>query len=565
MHPSHATRPHPSPLERLRTLMALEKQDLWAVVVYALGVGLFALATPIAVQALVNTIAFGALLQPIVILSLLLLGGLVLAAGLRAMKAWVIEHIQQRLFVQVVSDLGQRLPRVHFRALQRAHGPELVNRFFDVVSVQKSTASLLLDALSAVLQASIGMLLLAFYHPLLLAFDVVLLGAVVSIILLFGRSALATSIQESKAKYAVAAWLQELVRHPVAFRREGGFGFALERTDTLAREWLSARRKHFSYVFRQLCGSLGLQAIASALLLLLGGWLVIRRQLTLGQLVAAELIVSAVLTAVAKLGKHLETAYDLLASLDKLGHLVDLPLERNRGEDQPPPGGPAGLEMDEVGFHHEGGPEVLSGGRLSVVAGGKVAICGPPAAGRSTLADLLYGLHAPTSGRILLDGVELGDLCPAALRRDVAVVKDAEVFAGSLLDNVRMGREDVSLSDVRRVLAQVGLHEAVQQLPGGLHEPLATGGAPLSSSQAVMLTLARALLKPPRLLVLDGTLDTLEGSLLEQVLAPLLDRAAPFSLLLLTRREDLSRRFETRYVLLNGHLEQPGSRMRALT
>jgi putative ABC transport system ATP-binding protein len=549
-----------SPLIRLKALMRLEGSDLWAVVVYAMGVGLFALTTPIAVQALVNTMAFGALLQPVLVLSVLLLGGLLFGAGLRAVKVWVVEHIQQRLFIHVVSDLGNRLPRVHARALERAHGPELVNRFFDIATLQKSVASLLLDGLSAVLQASIGMLLMAFYHPLLLAFDVLLLAALVAIILGYSRAATETSLYASKAKYAVGAWLQELVRHPLTFRREEGLSFALRRTDTLARKWLEARRKHYKYLFRQIVGALGLQAVASALLLLLGGWLVIQRQLTLGQLVAAELIVSAVLVAVAKFGKHLGSYYDLLAALDKLGQLVDLPLEDDSGESQPPGGGPARLELREVTFGYEGGARVLEGASLELEPGARAALLSAgTSAGRSTLADLLYRLHRPSSGRILLDGVDLRDLKPDTLRREVAVIKGPELFSGSLVDNVRLGRTEVSLGEVRRVLEKVGLHEAVTRLPEGLDTQLVTGGAPLTSCQAVLLTLARVLLKPPRLLVLDGTLDALDGAPLERVLQVLLEREAPWTLLLLTRREDIQRRCETHCTLVGGRIQEASS------
>ena len=557
---------HPTPFERLKALLRLEREDVWAVVVYAMGVGVFALATPIAVQALVNTVAFGALLQPLVVLSVLLLGGLVLAAGLRALKAWVVERLQERLFVHVTSDLGHRLPRVHPRALEKDYGPELVNRFFDVVTLQKSSATLLLDGVSTLLQAAIGLVLLAFYHPLLLAFDVVLIAASAVIIFGYMRSALATSIKESKAKYAVAAWLQELVRHPTAFRGPQGLAFALRRTDELAREWLDSRRKHWGYLFRQLCGALGMQALASSLLLLLGGWLVINRQLTLGQLVAAELIVSAVLAALAKMGKHLESYYDLLTSLDKLGHLVDLPLEKDSGEGAPPTQGPSRLELRDVTFSYEGGPTVLQGVSLTLPPGSRVALSGACAAGRSTLVDLLFGLRAPTSGRVLLNNVDVRDLRLEALRRDVAVVKGPEIFNGPLVDNVRQDNLESSLAEVRHLLERLGLRETLERLPEGLQTQLATGGAPLSPSQALLVTLARALLRSPRLLVLDGVLDGLDGALLERVLEVLKAPNAPWTLLLITRREELLRHGEDHYTLVDGRLHEAAvPRVRMLT
>ncbi|QRK06301.1 ABC transporter ATP-binding protein [Archangium violaceum] len=544
----------PSPFVRLRALMHLEAADLHAVVMYAVGVGLFALTTPIAVQSLVNTVAFGALLQPLVVLSILLLGGLVFAGGLRAMQNWVVEILQQRLFIRVVSDLSHRLPRVQVRAFDRAHGPELANRFFDVVSVQKASSTLLLEGLSVVLQAGIGLLMLAFYHPLLLAFDVLLLLALAGIIFGYGHPATAASLKESKAKYAVAAWLQELARHPITFRQRGGSAHAQRRADELAREYLTTRRKHFKYLFRQILGALGLQAVASALLLGLGGWLVINRQLTLGQLVAAELIVTAVVAAISKFGKHLEAWYDLLASMDKLGQLVDLPLEQDTGESVPARSGPAALELHGLEFHYREGAPVLSGASLEVRAGEKVAITGATAGGKSTLVDLLYGLRAPSGGRILLDGTDLRDLSLASLRRDVVIVKAPEIFAGTLVDNVRMGQPELPLSEVRRVLEAVGLGETLARLPEGLHTEISTGGLPLSSGQVALLHLARALVLRPRLLVLDEVLDTLDPQARDHVLQTLMAEDAPWTLLLITRGPELRDRCVRAYELLGGRL-----------
>ena len=547
--------PHiaPTPGARLRALMRLESRDLWAIVIYAIGVGIFTLATPIAVQAVVNIVAFGALLQPLVVLVVLLLGGLVLAGGLRAIQYWVVELLQQRLFVRVVSDLSYRLPRLDATATDRAHGPELVNRFYDVITVQKSAASLLLDGVSVALQAAIGMVVLAFYHPLLLTFDIFLLITVAIVIFGFARPAVATSIKESKIKHEVAAWLEDITRAPLAFKRYGGAGFALQRADELARRYLDARRKHFRYLFFQVSAALTIQATASALLLGLGGWLVIDRQLTLGQLVAAELIVSTVVAAFAKFGKHLESYYDMVAALDKLGVLADLPLETDHGESTPPHPRPIAVTLRAVELSYGGAP-VLRGLDLELPAGARVAITGPSAAGKTTLAAVLYGLRQPTSGVITLDGVDLRDHSLASLRRDVALAGPLEIFAGTIVDNVRMDRRDIPLAEVRRVLVDLGLEPALARLDGDLKAPLQVGGAPLSRSEAARLVLARALLTRPRLLVVDELLDGLDAADQARILDLILRDDAPWTALLFTRNPAVLARCERAYELAEGAL-----------
>ena len=335
----------------------------------------------------------------------------------------------------------------------------------------------------------------------------------------------------------------------------GGAEHALERADSLARDWLGSRRKHFKYLFRQVLGALGLQAVASALLLGLGGWLVIDRQLSLGQLVAAELIVTAVLAAFAKFGKHLEAYYDLLAATDKVGQLVDLPMERDLGESHAPRPGPASLVLRDVAFHYREGAPLLEGIDLTLRAGEKVALTGGTAGGKSTLSELLYGLRSPTQGRILLDGNDTRDLSFAALRRDVALVGAApELFAGTIEENLRMGQPGLPLGELRRMLDVLGLGDAVSRLPDGLHTRLTTGGQPLSSGQRVLLHLARALLLRPRLLLIDEALDSLDAATRERVLDTLLAPEAPWTLLLITHHPDLLGRCERALVLDEGQL-----------
>ncbi|MEZ6044035.1 MAG: ABC transporter transmembrane domain-containing protein [Planctomycetaceae bacterium] len=214
---------------------------------------------------------------------------------------------------------------------EKHHLPELVNRFFEVVTLQKVTAQLLLDGIGLILSTVIGMAVLAFYHPWLLGFDLFLLASIAFIIFVLGYGAVDSAIKESKNKYYMAAWLEDIASAPIAFRTFGGHDFALNEADRLISNYILSRRTHFRILIRQIIFALGLQAVASTLLLGLGGWLVITGELTLGQLVAAELIVTVIVGAFAKIGKHMESFYDLLAAVDKLGNLFDLKLDRQDG------------------------------------------------------------------------------------------------------------------------------------------------------------------------------------------------------------------------------------------
>lgn len=537
-----ATSSDKKPLDRLVSLLIAESSDLWVVVVFALVSGLLSMTTPLAVEALVNTVAFGRFLQPVVVLSFMLLAFLVFQAAVKALQTFVVEIIQRRLFARVAADLSFRLPRIRIDALDDQYAPELVNRFFDVVTVQKISALLLLDGISVVLNIAVGMMVLAFYHPYLLAFDVVLILLLLFTMFVLGRGAVKTSIKESKTKYAMAAWLEDLARCRTTFRYDGASEFALERSDQLVFNYLNARKKHFKVLMRQVLFLLLVQALASTALLAIGGWLVIDNQLSLGQLVAAELIVAVVVGSFAKLGKHIESFYDLMASIDKLGVLLDLPTERTDGLLALPEASgtqQSGIVVDQVCYQTADGREILNKVSMQLPAAQNVALCGDSGTGKSLLLDLLFGLRDPASGAVRINGIDPRDLRPDVLRRQVALARDVEVFDGTISENIHLERPDVSVNDVRHAAEVAGLLTAIQRLPNGLETSLNATGSPLTCSQLRRLMLARMLAGNPRVLLIDELLDGMADGEAERILASLLETNTERSIVLVTNREKL--------------------------
>ena len=503
---------HLSPRKRLFNLMSLEASDLWIVAIYASVIGLLSLATPIAVQSLINQVSFGVLLQPVVILTLALFIGLLVVGVLRMLQTSVVELLQARLFVRLGTDLVARLTHRSYHALDDHDGRELITRMFDITTVQKAMAGLLLDGLGVVLQVLIGLFILAFYHPLLLAFAGALLFCATIVMFALGRGAVTSAIRESRAKYAVADWLVQVMFQPLAFKAGHGAMLAHDRADHLLRGYVQARRDHFRILLRQIGGLLLIQALASAALLGIGGALVIGRQLTIGQLVASEIIVSGVVAALAKFGKHLESLYDLLASLDKLGHLLDIELEPLDNPQKLPARSPSGKEpgmrvlVHQVQLRYPGQEPLLRDLNLQMEAGDRVALVAPAGTGKSLLCEALYGLVPVDSGLIELDGFSIRDLYLPALRQHVTLLRgeSSEIFTGTVEENILCGRSDAPSEELRSVLLSVGLWHELQSDPLGLRRPLQSGGAVLSQRQRQRLLAARALLMRPRLLLIDG-------------------------------------------------------------
>jgi ABC-type bacteriocin/lantibiotic exporter with double-glycine peptidase domain len=313
---------------------------------------------------------------------------------------------------------------------------------------------------------------------------------------------------------------------------------------------------------RQIFGSFALQAFASSMLLGIGGWLVINRQLTLGQLVASEIVVALMMSAFTKFGKQLEVFYDLSAAMDKLGDLVDLPLERSGGDASLPPSGPLGLRVRDLTVHYEeGGRPALALRAFDVAPGARVGIRGRIGAGKSTLSDVLFGLRTPTTGVVEVGGVDLRSLPFGAVRQATALVRGIELFPGSIIDNVRLGRSELSHETLTRALAAVGLLDELQALPEGLDTLLHPHGRPLSYRQACRLMIARAVVGRPRLLVLDGILDAIDRPEEQaQVAAVLFAPDAPWTLVCISERPDVLAACTRVVSLVDGDVREESAR-----
>ncbi|MCB1279327.1 ATP-binding cassette domain-containing protein [Prosthecobacter sp.] len=542
----HATEhDHISPVRRFFGLLKAEKQDIRTLLIFSIFAGILYLAAPLAVDAVVSNLAFGGQQQPyvqaLIVLSIALFACLALQAIVTGFQYYISDIIQRRIFVRTASDLAYRLPRVKAEALDDVHAPELVNRFLDVVTVQKSTALLLLDGVNLAFSTLIGMLLLAFFHPVLLLFTGVMLVLIVLIIWLLGRGAVDTSIEESRMKYDLVNWYEEIAHFPFLFKGPGGYGMAYDRANQLASDYVSARSRHFRVLMRQIAGLLTLQVFAAAALLVVGGWLVISQQITLGQLVASELIMTTIVASLSKLGKKLEAWYDAMAAMDKLGHVVDLEIEREDGEQPTRREGGAEIIAKGLSFGYAVDAPLFDGRSFTIRPGARAAVVGPHGSGASSLLDILFGLRQPTGGFVSIDGLDLRSWYLEALREQVQLLRRDEIVDATVIENLRLGRPDIGMDEIRQALTRVGLLDDLLHRPDGLNLRLKIGGAPLSGNQRTRLLLARALVQRPRLLLIDELLDGLDNASFAQLSAAILDPSLPWTVVLTTRDHDVTR------------------------
>lgn len=555
-HTAHAEE-HLSPFARLLLMLREERADLAALLVYVAVTGLLSLAVPLAAQALVNTIAAGVFVQPLIVLTLIVFISLVFAGGLRLLKLMLLERLQQRVFARVALHLSAHLPRVQHSALLMTYAPQLVNRFFDVLTVQKTLSKLLIDGPTAVLQIGIGLLLMSFYSPLLLAFDVFIILFLVFVVWVLGAGGLRTSIKESVHKYHVAEWLEEIGRCQTSFKSYSAPAYTVERTDSQVLDYITSRRAHFRVIFRQAIGHYLFRALASAGVLAIGGWLVINRELSLGQLVAANLVIVSVLAAIEKLIGLLESVYDLLTAVDKIGHLTDLPRERQGGRLLNPAPAGADVVCRNVRFSYRANIEVLSGLNLQVNAGERVSLVGKSGAGKSTLAALLCGLLEPTHGAVLINKMDVREASLDSLRETVALVGSAnEVFEGTVEENVLLGRNHLSQQDLTWALEIAQLGGDLVHLPQGIQTQLLSEGRNLSRGQIQRLLIARAVIGRPQLLILDEAFTGIDEQDKLLILDALFDSANNWTIIDISHDPEVVMRSSIIYVLKQGQIVQ---------
>lgn len=547
-----------TPLQRLTRLAFEDKRDLTILVVYTVFTGILSLVIPLGSQALVNTIAAGMFLQPLAVLTFLVLLGLLFSGLLKVLQLILVETIQQRLFAKIALRLAYHVPRIKQGALKEEYAPELVNRFFDTIIIQKAWAKLLLDVPSSVLQIVAGLALMAVYSPYLFAFEIFLLLAVFGIGLL-GAGGLKTSIQESTEKYRVAHWLEELGRCHVSFKMNGLPDFLNKRLDENVVEYVNSRRKHFIVILRQVSGSYLLQAIANVGILAIGGWLVINQQLSLGQLVAAELVILIVLSAMEKLINRVDVFYDLLTSLEKIGHIIDMPIERTDGVQFERLGNGAEIECQNVSFAYTDATQVLSDFNLNIASGEKVSLIGRSGAGKTTVAYLLCGLHEPKSGRIVINNADVRDLELNNFRKNVALVSNSnEIFEGTIEDNIRLGRTHISHKDLHWAIDLVDLNEDLSRLPEGLQTRLVSEGQNLSLGQRLRILIARAILERPELLVLDEAFIGTDERTKLKIIAKLFDPELPWTIFNISHDAEVVIQADKIFVLKDGKVVESG-------
>ncbi|MFT6499942.1 MAG: ABC-type bacteriocin/lantibiotic exporter with double-glycine peptidase domain [Crocinitomicaceae bacterium] len=496
-----------SPVRRFWLLLKPDKLEIRNLYIYAIIIGLLNLVLPLGIQSIINLIQGGEVSTSWLVLVGLVAAALALSGILQINQLRITENLQQKFFTRAAFEFAYRIPRIRLEQLFKEYAPELMNRFFDIVSIQKGTTKILIDFSSASIQVLFGMILLSLYHPFFIVFSLFLISIIIGIFYFTIRSGLKTSLEESKHKYRIAHWLEELARSNTTFKLAGNPNLPMDRINKQSSQYINAREKHFGILRKQYSLMIVFKVLVAVGLLLIGGLLVIDQQMNIGQFVAAEIVILLIVNSVEKVILSFETIYDVLTSLEKIGQVMDLELEKNGG--MAPKQSEQGIQLELMNISYKYPQEqrfIIDNLSLNIKANERVLITGRNDSGKSTLLYLVGGLLTPIDGSISIDGIPSKNYEYDQLRSQIGgYLRDETLFEGTLLENITLGMEGASLDNVKWAIENLNLARTIRQLGDGYHTRIYPQGKQFSKSTVAKILLARAIINKPRLLLLENS------------------------------------------------------------
>lgn len=552
-----------TPIQRLWRLLATDKKEIRNIHIYAIFNGIISLSLPLGIQAIVNLIQGGQINTSWVVLVVFVVLGIAVTGVLHIFQLRITENLQQKIFTRAAFEFSHRISRIRLEAIYKHYAPELMNRFFDITSVQKGLSKILIDFSSAVFIVVFSLLLLSFYHPFFILFSFVLLLLVFAMFKFTVQKGMESSLKESKFKYKVAHWIQELSRTAITFKMAGKTDLPLQRTDKYVENYLSAREDHFAVLVQQFSLMVAFKVIIATAFLAIGGILVMDQEMNIGQFIAAEIMVLIIMAAVEKIALSFESIYDILTALEKIGQVTDLEIDRETGiefEYLPSDDGIA-LELHNVGFTFPYAiNQTLNGVSLTLEKGEIGVIVGESGSGKSTLLQIIAGLYDIQEGAISFNGLPFGNLSLSSTRETIGDhIAMEQLFEGSVLDNITLGRENATFENVRWAIDNLGLNKFIKSLPEGYNTLLNAQGKGLSEKIVSKLLLARAISHKPKILLIENSFEEFNKPTCMKIIDFLTDKQNKWTIVAVSANEYLAQRADRVILLKNGKVNKIGS------
>lgn len=547
-----------SALSRFYTFLKADKKDFYSIYAYAIFSGLLALSLPLGIQTIISFVLAGSVSTSMVVLICFVVAGVFFTGLLQVKQMQVVEKIEQKIFIRYAFEFTDRLPKINVQKMDSYYLPELVNRFFDTVSLQKGIAKLLIDIPAATIQMLFGLILLSFYHPVFIVFGISLFLLLILILRFSSVKGMETNVLASDFKFSVAGWIEEIARTIKTFKYSKGTQIHLKQTNSLASGYLRARTHHFKILQNQYWSLIIFKVLITAAMLIVGSILLVDQQLNVGQFVAAELVILTVITAVEKFILNLDKVYDVLTALEKLGKVTGSELEKEGSVELPTKTTGVAIKFEQVNFTYADGNHVLRELSFEIKPGKHIAIMGDSGAGKSTVLRLLTGAFNDFEGNVLIDEIPVGNYTLSSLRSQTGILLSLQdIFKGSLLENITMGNPDIALDEVIQLASITGLAEFVQSQKEGYDYLLDPAGKRLPKKYIQAILLMRALLGKHRLLLLEEPSHYLDRKHLPAILS-FLKNDIDATIIITTNDPEIAASCDEVFLLTDGVLQAKG-------
>ncbi len=548
-----------NPLQRVLQVLKMERREISSIYFYAVLNGLIQLSLPLGIQSIISFVLGGSISTSLIVLIVLVVAGVFFNGLVQVNQMRIIEKVQQKLFVKYSFEYANRIPRIDLRSIDSYYLPELVNRFLDTVSLQKGISKLLLEIPTASIQILFGLILLSFYHPIFIVFSFLLVLLIILILRYSSAKGLETSIVESDFKYQVVGWLEEMARVVRSFKFSKGFSLNLRKTDKLVMGYLGARTSHFKILQFQYWALIGFKILITAGMLIVGSILLVDQQLNVGQFIAAEIVILLVINSVEKIIINLDSVYDVLTSVEKLGKITDKPVDQEGDiELQRKPVG-ISIEATHLNFSYNNDKPILTDLNFSFAPGEKVCIMGEAGSGKSSLLRVLSGAFRHFEGGLLVDNLPVRNYQLESLRSQTGIMLGLQdIFAGTIIENISMGYDHISPQEVLTIADKIGLKHFLEELPEGFSTELDPIGKRLSKNVIQRILLLRALVNEPRLLLLEEPWQGWETANRASIQQYLLNENKAVTVCIVTNDEAFAQQCDTVLYLKEGQLVARG-------
>jgi len=481
---------------------------------------LLGLATPVITQVIIDKVMVNNSLATLDVMAVALLGAAVFEAVLGMLRMFIFTHTTNRLDMALSAQLFRHLLRLPLSYFESRRVGDTVARVQELEEIRQFLTS---TALTVVLDSIFSVIYLA----MMAYYNIKLTGVALAVIPLFAiLTLIATPILRN--------WLNETFNRSAdsqSFLVETVTGIhsvkahAAEKTTRDRWEGLYARFVRTGFratTTANISNHIGdfLTSFSALLILWVGAQLVIKQELTIGQLVAFQMLSGRVTGPLLRLIQLWQTLQEVLLAVDRIGDILNTPPEAEPGTGLVLPPLRGQVSFDQVFFRYKEEQEpILRGISFDVDPGMFVGIVGRSGSGKSTLSKLIQRLYQAESGRILIDGFDIKSADLSSLRPQIAVVLQEDfLFNGTVLENITLGNPDVSAEQVVEAARLAVAHDFICDLPHGYETNVGERGTSLSGGQRQRITLARLFLSDAPILILDEATSSLDAETEQQVL-----------------------------------------------